>query len=135
MILKKLSIWLSLIKPRLKCVEGNDGALTYTTTDRFSVPKKENVQAEIKKLLGTKFDKYFHTRRTVTFKEDAMQDKDLINDMVTVAQEHNYKVPDVFNIIDELTTRKGMDEKQFQLPKAKLAALRTLIKQYKTTLK
>ena len=117
-------------------VGGNDGTLTYTTIDKFSVPKEQEVEDEIRKLLGIKdFDKYFRILRTVKFTEDAMQDKKLINNMVAVASEHGYEVPDVFLIIDERTTRKGMDEKQFDLPKAKLAALRTLIKQYKASLK
>jgi hypothetical protein len=116
-------------------VEGNDGTLTYTTIDKFSVPKEEDVEEEIRKLLGKEFDNYFRTLRTVKFTEEAMQDKNLINDMVAVAQEHKYEVPDVFTIVDELTTKKGMDESQFKLPKAKLAALRTLIKQYKASLK
>lgn len=116
-------------------VEGNDGAVTYTTVDKFSVPKEDNVEAEIRQLLGKDFDTYFRTVRTVQFTEEAMQDKGLINDMVAVAQEHKYNVPDVFSIVDELATMKGMDESQFNLPKAKLTALRTLIKQYKASLK
>jgi len=116
-------------------VEGNDGALTYTTIDKFSVPKEQEVEDEIHKLLGKDFNTFFHMLRTVKFTEKAMQDKDLINDMVVVAQEHDYEVPDVFSIVDELATVKGMDESQFNLPKAKLAALRTLIKQYKASLK
>lgn len=116
-------------------VEGNVGTLFYTTIDKFVVPKEENVQNEIRKLLGKQFDDYFRMFRTVTFTEDAMQDKKLVNDMVAVAQKHGYAVPEVFTIVDELATVKNMDEKQFELPKAKLAALRTLIKQYKATLK
>ncbi len=116
-------------------VEGNEGTLTYTTIDKFSVPKEDDVEAEIRKLLGKDFDTYFRMLRTVKFTEEAMQDKDLINDMVAVAQEHDYEVPDVFSIVDELATVKGMDKSQFNLPKAKLAALRTLIKQYKASLK
>lgn len=116
-------------------VEGNDGALTYTTIDKFSVPKEQEVEDEIRKLLGKDFDKYFRMLRTVKFTEKAMQDKALVNDMVAVAQEHDYEVPDVFSIVDELATMKGLDESQFNLPKAKLAALRTLIKQYKASLK
>lgn len=116
-------------------VEGNDGAVTYTTIDKFSVPKEDDVEAEIRKLLGKDFDTYFRTARTVKFTDEAMQDKSLVNDMVAVAQEHDYNVPDVFSIVDELATVKGMDESQFNLPKAKLAALRTLIKQYKASLR
>jgi len=116
-------------------VEGDDGTLTYTTIDKFSVPKEQEVEDEIHKLLGKDFDKYFRTLRTVKVSEDAMQDKKLVNDLVAVAQKHDYEVTDVFTITDELATRKGMDEDQFNLPKAKLAALRTLIKQYKASLK
>lgn len=116
-------------------VGGNDGTLTYTTIDKFSVPKEQEVEDEIRKLLGKDFDTYFRMLRTVKFTEGAMQDKKLINDMVAVAREHDYKVPDIFTIIDELATVKGMDVSQFNLPKAKLTALRTLIKQYKASLK
>jgi len=117
-------------------VEGTDTTLTYTTIDKFSVPKEEAVQEEIRKLLGQKlFDKFFRMFRTVTFTEDAMQNEELVNDMIAVVEKHELTVPEVFTITDELATVKGMDEKQFELPKAKLAALRTLIKQYKATLK
>ncbi len=117
-------------------VEGNEGAsLTYTTIDKFSVPKEDDVEEEIRKLLGKDFDRYFRTLRTVKVSEDAMQNEKLVNDLVAVAQEHGYEVPDVFTITDQLATIKGMDEKQFNLPKAKLAALRTLIKQYRATVK
>lgn len=116
-------------------VEGNVGTLTYTTIDKFSVPKENEVHEEIRKLLGKQFDTFFSMHRTVTFTEDAMQNKKLVNDMVAVAQKHGLEVPEVFTIVDELTAVKSMDEKQFDLPKAKLAALRTLIKQYKATLK
>jgi len=116
-------------------VKGDDGTVTYTTQDKFSVPKDEAVHEEIEKLLGKAFNDYFRMFRTVKFTEDAMQDAKLVNALVAVAQEHGYDVPDVFQITDELATVKGMDEKQFELPKAKLAALRTLIKQYKATIK
>lgn len=117
-------------------IEGAESAsLTYTTIDKFSVPKDNDVEAELRKLLSKDFDKFFRTLRTVKLSEDAMQDEKLVNDLVAVAKEHGYEVPDVFTITDELATIKGMDEKQFNLPKAKLAALRTLIKQYRATIK
>ena len=116
-------------------IEGADGTLTYTTIDKFSVPKEDAVHDELRKLLGKKFDSFFRMFRSVTFTEEAMQNEKLINDMVAVIEKHELNVPDVFVITDELATVKGMDEKQFELPKAKLAALRTLIKQYKATLK
>lgn len=116
-------------------VQGNEGVVTYTTQDKFSVPKEEDIQEEIRSLLGKEFDKYFRMFRTVTFKDEAMQDAELVNDLVAVAKEHGYDVTDVFTIVDSLATVKDMDEKQFELPKAKLATLRTLIKQYKATIK
>lgn len=117
-------------------VDGNDNSLvTVTTADKFSVPKEEAVHEELKKLLGKQFNIYLETRRKVEFTEDAMQDKGLINDMVAVAQKHGYEVPDVFSIVDSLATVEGTDENQFNLPKAKLAAFRTMVKQYKATVK
>lgn len=117
-------------------VTGTNGAVaTVTTGDKWSVPKDTGVWDALKKLLAKQFDKFMHMVRTVSLTEKAMNDTKLINDFVAVAVEHGYEVTEAFTIVDQLACQKGMDETQFTLPKAKLAEFRSLVKQYKATIK
>lgn len=118
-------------------VEGTTAEKTVTVThgDKWSVPKDPAVHEELKKLLAKKFNEFMKMKRTVNLTDKAMNDDNLIGKFVEVAEELGYTVPEAFTIIDELVCEKGMDEKQFTLPKAKLAAFRTLVKQYKATVK
>ena len=112
-----------------------DNSLTITWPDKWSVPKEPEVHTGIKGLLGKLFDNLFKMVRKVTLTDKAMNDGDLINDFVAVAKERGYEVPEAFTITDALICAKDMDQKQFDLPKAKLATLRTMIKQTKATIK
>lgn len=113
----------------------DDNSLTITWPDKWSVPKEPEVHTRIKGLLSKLFDNFFKTVRKVTLTDEAMNNNDLIDDFVAVAKERGYEVPEAFIITDALVCVKDMDEKQFSLPKAKTATLRTLIKQTKPTIK
>jgi len=109
--------------------------LTITWPDKFSVPKDEKIHAEIRKILAKKFDEYIVKKRTVTFTPEAMKNNGLLKALITTVVEEGLEVPDVFKIVDELKTIKGMDEKQFELPVSKLALLKELITQTKPAIK
>jgi len=109
--------------------------LTVTWPDKFSVPKDEKVHEEIRKILAKKFDEYMEKVRTVTFTEEAMKNNKLLKALINTVVAEGMEVKDVFKIEDILKTIKGTDEKQFELPVAKLAALREFIVQAKPALK
>ncbi len=109
--------------------------LTVTWPDKFSVPKEEDIHEEIRKILAKKFDDYMEKKRTVTFTPEAMKNNSLLKALIKTVVEEGLEVPNVFKIVDELKTIKGMDEKQFELPVTKLASLREHVSQAKPAIK
>ena len=115
-------------------VEGNDGSLVYTTSDKFSVPQDDDTQDEIKKLVGKKYDSMFEVQRTVALRSDVLKDDKLVNKIVSTLSKAG--IDNIFEVTDKIKTKKGLDERVYELmDQDKLDILRTLIKQNKAGLK
>lgn len=115
-------------------IQGKTSTLTYTTSDKFSVPADEDTQVEIRNLLGQKtFDEFFETTMNVGIKSHVLKDDKLVNKIVGVLQKAG--IEDIFEVTEKLTARKGLDQKQYNLDDNKLKVFRTLVPQYKPALK
>ena len=73
--------------------------------------------------------------RTVKFTDEAMNDAKLVADIVDVAIEHGYEVTEAFTISDAMIAKKGFDEAQFTIPKAKHIKLFDIISWGKPSIK
>ena len=116
-------------------VEGNNGELTYTTSDKWSVPQDEAVHTEIKKVTGKLFDNMFETKRSITMTDSALKDETMLNKIAKACEKAGLPIGELFEVTDKLITKKGLDENVYQLPPEKLEILRTLIKQNKPGLR
>lgn len=117
-------------------VPGEKGQLTYSRSDRFSVPQEEDTLSALKKLLGPKkFDEFFNYVRTISVKDDVLKSQEKLQKLADALEKAGISIPEYLDIIDVLTAVKGLDVKQFELGKAKLAEFRTLVPQNKPSLK
>jgi hypothetical protein len=116
-------------------VEGNNGGLTLTCTDKFSVPQTEKELEEIKKVTGKLFGELFEEKNTISLKENVTKDEVLLNKIASACEKAGMPIADIFDNTVKTKTKTGFDEKVYQLPKDKLEVLRTLIKQNKPGLR
>jgi hypothetical protein len=116
-------------------VEGNTGALTYVTQDKFSIEKSEEVFDAIRQLLGGDFDTYMAEKRTITLKPVVQDNAVLINKIVKAVTDAGIDIGDAFEVKDILVSQKGLDEKQYEMDANLLAEFKTLVRQYKPALK
>ncbi len=117
-------------------VPGNgENAVTYTRSDKFSVPQEDEDISEIKKLVGKKFNAFFKTERVVSVKSGVLSDEKKTQKLINACEKAGLDIGEYFDVTDKLQTVKGLDEKQYQLSKDKLETFRTLVKQAKPALK
>lgn len=116
-------------------VEGNKGNLTYTTSDKFSIPQDDDTQEAIKKLLGKKFDEFFETKRTITLSKKVQEDDKLVDKIIAAIEKAGIPLQEVFEVTDVVVKKEGMDAKQYELPEPKLETFRLLVEQAKAALK
>ena len=117
-------------------VPGNVGTLTAVWSDAFSIPQEPEVQAEIKKLVGTKrFEEFFDTKQTITIKAAVLEDEKLLNQIADACTKAGLDIGALFDVTDKLTAKDDLDRKQFDLDAAKLATFRALVRQKKPALK
>ena len=114
-------------------VSGNKGNLVYTTSDKFSVPQEDDDINEIKNLLKNKFEDFFEKERTVSLRPEVLKDDKLVNKIVSVLSKAG--IADIFAVVDKYKSKKGLDEKQYNLDENDLDEFRTLVKQNKPALK
>lgn len=114
----------------------NDDRVTYVTSDRFSVPQEDDAQAEIKKLLGPKkYDEFFDSTSTIAIHPDVLKDEKTLNKIAAACEKAGLNIGEIFTNTVKIVATKGLDEKQYQLPKTKLNTWRTLVRQAKPALK
>lgn len=116
-------------------VEGNTGDVTFVTSDRFSTPKDEESQIELRKLLGKKFEEYFEEDRSISIKKNIVADSKAIAKIEKIFEKAGEDVADFFDVVDVLKAKDGLDQKQFELPENKRQILQTLAPQAKPAVK
>jgi len=117
-------------------VPGNSGALTYVTSDRFSVTKDAPAVEQLKKLLGNaRFEEWFETRRTITLKKEMQENQVFIQKLVKAVADAGMNLGDAFDVVDTLAAKPDLDQKQYSLKPAQLDEFRTLVRQNKPALK
>jgi hypothetical protein len=117
-------------------VEGNVGNVTYTTSDKFSVPKESEVQDAIRKCIGDKkFDEDFVVVRTITIKPAVTDDETKINKLIAALTKAGIDIGESFSVVDVLKARPDLDRKQYELTPKQLEEFRTLVRQNKPALK
>jgi hypothetical protein len=115
-------------------VQGNTGAVSFVATDRFSVPKDEESQAEIKTCVGKKrFEEWFETKRTVSLKEGVLSNDELVNKIVETLSEAG--IEDIFEVTDQLVAKDDLDRKQHELDDEAFETFSALVKQAKPSIK
>jgi hypothetical protein len=110
--------------------EGNKSRLTFVTADKFVVPQDEETQEELRKFLGDRFDNFFETDETIKIKSSVDLEK-----LAEQLEKAGIDIAEIFEKDSKLVTKKGLDQKQFQLSEEDLTVFRTLVRQYKPSLK
>ena len=117
-------------------VEGNNGAVTCTTSDKFSVPQEEAELEAVRALMGKEFDKAFESRRTITLNPSAANNEVLIDKIVKAAKAAGLELADVFTVSDTIVARDGLDKDQYTyFDEEKLAEFRALVTQARASIK
>jgi hypothetical protein len=117
-------------------VPGNNGALTYVTSDRFSCPKEPAAIDQLKTLLGlTRFEEWFENKRTTNLQPGVLENPILVQKLVKAAADAGMSLGDVFDVVDTLVAKSDLDQKQYALKPAQLDEFRTLVRQNKPALK
>jgi len=115
-------------------VNGNTGAVNFIAADRFSVPKDEETQGEIKQLIGKKrFEEWFETKRVVTLKDGVLSNDELVNKIVETLSAAG--IEDIFEVTDQLVTKDDLDRKQHELDDDTFTAFTALVKQSKPSVR
>jgi hypothetical protein len=111
-------------------------AITYVTSDRFTAPQDEASLAELKRLLGKTYDDLFEIKRVTTMKKEALENEALLNKIASLCEKSGMLLNEAFEVGDKVVAKKGLNEKQYlSIPKDKLPIFRTLVRQYKASLK
>lgn len=113
----------------------NDSKVTYTTVDKFSAVKADTIEA-LKACIGeTKYTEWFEKKRTVTLVEGALANAALVAKLMKAIETSGMAINEVFNVVDTVVAKPGLDEKQFGLAQERLQEFRSLVKQNKASLK
>ena len=116
-------------------VEGNMGAVTYTTSDKFSVPQEDEAIDAIKKLLGAKFNELFTVKRTISVKAAALSNEVTLDKMAAACKQAGLDIGELFDVVDKVIAQPDLDAKQYELKKEKLEQFRALVRQAKAAIK
>ena len=117
-------------------VKGKTGETTYTTSDKFSVPKDQASQDALRELLGEeKFDAWFESKRTITLKPEVQQNNTFITKLAAACKAAGMELGDAFDVYDTVIAKDDLDRKQFELDAETFAQFSTIVKQNKPALK
>ena len=110
--------------------------LTVTYMDKFSNISNPEAREALKNLLGVNFEKAFEIKRAVTIKPDAVKNVELIQKFIAAAKAAGLNPADVFEVIDVLTAKDGLDELQYQIvTEEQLPKFRAYCRQAKASVK
>lgn len=118
-------------------IPGTQGSeITYTTSDKFSVPADKATQDRIKELVGEEaFSKMFTKVRTISLKPEVVENSEIINKIITACTSAGIDIAAIFTVVDTLKAADNLDQKQYELPEEKLREFKTLVRQAKPSLK
>ena len=118
-------------------VPGNTGALTYVTSDRFSVPQGEEELTALKQLIGDqKFTDLFIEKTTLSIKPAILADETKLEQFLTACEQAGIgDLNSIFERVVKVQGKEGLDEKQYTLGVDKLPLFRSLVRQNKPALK
>ena len=117
-------------------VAGKTCEITYTTTDRFSIPQEEETLKEIRKLIGEKkYNEFFKAKPSIVLKESVMKSEATLNKIASACEKAGLPIGDIFDMTEKIVACDNLDEKQYTIPAEKLVFFRALVKQYKASLK
>lgn len=113
-------------------VNGEIGALTYTSANKFIIPQDTDTLKKIKELVGQdNYQEFFEVKRTIKLKEEIHNNKPLINKFLAVVKEFNLEPNKVFDVSTEVIAANDLDRKQFMLNDGQLKEFQILVKQRK----
>jgi hypothetical protein len=117
-------------------VSGTNCEITYTTTDRFSVPQKEEILKAIKKLIGDKkYVEFFKVKQSINLKDSVIKDEIILNKVAAACEKNGLPIAEIFDVGEKIVACDNLDEKQYTIPVEKLSLFRSLVRQYKAFLK
>ena len=123
-------------------VEGNDGAVLFSTADKFSVKglndpaSGEALQTTVSNLIGDeKYTAWFQTKRSISLLESVVLDQDKIAKITTAMAKAGLEIADYFKVEDTIVHCDDLDKKVFDLDDATLAEFRALVPPRKAALK
>jgi len=109
---------------------GAEESVKFVTVDKFSVNADDGEM--LQETLGDDYDKLVEETFTVVLKPEVLKSDELQEELEELLGDNFDRFMDVTS---KLVTKKGFDEKVFQVGKEKLDAVRMLTKQNKPSLK
>lgn len=91
-------------------VQGNDGSVIVVTADSFSVPQDEDIQTELKELIGDDMYAEFFEKST-GYRISPEAPDEVIDALVDAAQEKGIDVSSLFVSETKLTAKPDLDRK------------------------
>lgn len=116
-------------------VQGVTGALTYSTSDKFSTPKDPAEQASLKSLLKDRFEEMFTTKRSISLKATVQSDTSFLQKFAKALANAGIDLGTTFDVVDVLETKDDLDKNQYELTPKEHETFRTLVKQNKPSLR
>jgi len=123
-------------------VEGNDGAVLFSTADSFSVKglnekdSGEALQTTVSSLIGEeKYNAWFQTKRNISLLETVVLDQDKIAKITGAMAKAGLEIGDYFKVEDVIVHCDDLDRKVYDLDDATLAEFRALVPPRKAALK
>lgn len=116
-------------------VQGVQGCLTYTTSDKFSTPKDPAEQAALKAMLKDRFEELFNKKRSITLKASVQSDPNFLLKFGKAMAEAGIDLAATFDVVDVLEAKDDLDKNQYELTPKEHETFRTLVRQNKPSLR
>lgn len=113
----------------------NEHNLVYTQSDKFSVPQDEETLQVLKKVIGNKYNEFFQTEETISIRSNVLSDEKTLDKIATACEKSGLDVATIFERTEKTIAVKGLDKKQFNLPRKKFNTFTTMVHQADAGLK
>jgi len=110
------------------------GLVKFVTQDRFSCPQDEDVQKEVKKVLGKYYEEIIETEVSVSLKPEVFTNKKLKEELVKII---GSRFSEFFVTETKISVKEGFAQEQYKIAgsQKKLDDIRALLPQYKPSIR
>lgn len=111
-------------------------AADLSQADKFSVPKKEEDINDLKDILGDSFGEYLERDITISIRPEVMKNRKLRTDLSKrLAEAFGDELKNFFVKEEIWTTKKGIDQRQYELDETERIQMREKLKPAKDSVK